>query len=212
MVENLQNQDLRGFKKVIDNTLCPYSDKPFIMGPKWIVEDSYELNIKNQLNDIIDFSNSFTQNEIYGYVLEVAIKTKINTLEQTSELFLNILKILNKLDPAKSNCLDLEKENKKWQFEFNNMRTFFSVFSPCYSPENPRYSYDENIMYIFFQPEESFNMAGVSRLNRQGKINARKKFSDAGRPYDGSLIDKRIEAWLYITPCNIGDKPIKWWK
>lgn len=202
----------REFSKVVENTHCPYSDQKSAMGPVWDMSLTWDENIATNAKELQEFFAVFIPEKLHGYVMEVRTHNNIKTLEEFGKVFNKILITLNEYDPLHSNCLRQKINSLSWQFQFAGERTFITTFAPCYQPLHPRYSYSANILYLFFQPEKSFAFCGVNSGNRESKELARKAFEKAGRPYDGALIDKRIEAWLYILPAEVGDNPIEWWK
>jgi len=207
----MEEYKYREFIYVVENTLCPYSDRESRIGPAWNDAVTFAENIQSNAIELERFFNTFFQLQSHGYVMEVKSQAVVTNLYQFARLFYKILVALSDVDPNKSNCLESTIDSVGWQYEFCGFRTFITAFAPCYTKRHPRYSYSTELSYLFFQPEKSFSFCGVNSKNRKAKELARQRFKEAGRPYDGRLIDRRVEAWLYILPDEIGDPPIEWW-
>lgn len=199
------------FRNIVSNTLCPYTGGKLIYGPSWSDEVSFQENIRLNAIELSRFLSHFKEGKLHGFVMELKCPEGQTDLKQFAAFFHKTLLTLSSFDPRKSTCLNQEKENTEWQYEYCGVRMFIASFAPCYSTLHPRYSYSSEFAFLLIQPEESFSFCGVSSKNQQAKDLARKKFIEAGRPYDSDLIDKRIEAWLYILPEEICDQPIEWW-
>jgi hypothetical protein len=39
----------------------------------------------------------------------------------------------------------------------------------------------------------------------------RQRFRDAGSPYNGELVDRHLEAYLYMLPLELEGDPVPWW-
>ena len=63
-----------------------------------------------------------------------------------------------------------------------------------------------------FQPEFAFDLCGITQASKIEKVFIRSRFREAGRPYNGELVDNRLEALLYISPQQLTDPPIRWWE
>ena len=199
------------FSTIIEQTLCPFARAALIVyGPVWERNLTEAENVRRNALALEDFCRSAPSEKFHGVVLEIGINTEKADFDEIKLTFRRILTTLNSLDPKLSRCLDDLSEEPGWQFEFAGLRLFCNVFAPCYRPQHSKYSYTTGEMFIFMQPEISFDYCGINRNNRSTKQAIRDAFAEAGRPYDGSLVETRVEAWLYIFPLEVGDSPVKW--
>lgn len=72
-------------------------------------------------------------------------------------------------------------------------------------------AYDGSL-YIFFQPEYTFDICNVNRTKVGLKAQIRERFADAGMSYDGATIDSRRKALSFVFPMESGDPPVRWWE
>jgi energy-coupling factor transporter ATP-binding protein EcfA2 len=99
-----------------------------------------------------------------------------------------------------------------WQFSFNGIRIFISVFSPLYPPDHVRHS--PTTTFVVFQPETSFDQHNIgSRFAESYKIKkqVRSQFLDKNIFYPSAVIDARNEAAIYLLPRWDGDDSTIWW-
>jgi hypothetical protein len=132
------------------------------------------------------------------------------SLDLTSEWFAEVFRTLRDADSESSEPWDVRLE-PGWQLSFEGCRMFVAVFSPEYDLNHPRHS--PHHLFAFFQPESSFERWRVGSsfpTSVERKRSIRAAFSESGKGYDASLVDRRIEALLYVLPN--GHHMPQWWK
>jgi FPC/CPF motif-containing protein YcgG len=133
-------------------------------------------------------------------------------MDELAYSFATVLRLLVDRDPQVNRTFDHEIEKPGWQFCFNGVRMFVSVFSPIYEPSHPRHATSGT--FVVFQPESSFDLhligsafTSSDRVKRQ----IRGAFARKGYEYPHSVIDARIEARIYLLPRHDGDEGSAWW-
>lgn len=199
------------FEEMRLRTLCPYAGRARITyGPRWSDADSPEVNLRRAASSCARWAGTARENASHGFVMEVGL-TDAGDFEAVRIAFGATLRALNERDPNRSECMGREIDSTEWQYEFAGERLFVNVFAPCYQPPHGKHVDAEGRFYIFFQPEFSFDLCGIDSSNRAAKETIRRIFSNAGCPYDGDAIDRRIEAYLYLFPLDPADGPVRWW-
>jgi len=159
------------------------------------------------------FAKAAPYEQLDGFIVAITDTSIAQRMVNLSACFARILAELASRDPVYGDTLSGHILRKGWQFSFTGLRMFISVFSPLYPGNHPRYSPDTT--FILFQPEQSFADHAIgsgSRATDCLKEMIRSDFQKAGKPYLGDLVDRRIEAHLYILPRWPGDPEVSWWQ
>ena len=151
------------------------------------------------------------EGRIQGFVSEIVIGPDAQRLEGVRRRFKGYLADLARHDDDCRRTLDLDKLGPGWQFSFAGMRMFLNVFAPCYEQPHSKFIASNDSFWVFFQPEFSFDLCGVDSSRGELKQQIRERFSSHGMPYNGQMIDRRIEALLYMFPQRMTDDPVRWW-
>jgi len=203
---------LEPFEALRLSTLCPYAARARVAyGSAWDDGESRDANLRRTASAFAAWAAMARENRSHGFVLEVGLSAA-SDFEQVRRAFGDTLLRLNEHDPAHSSCMRRPIEAAGWQYEFGGLRLFVNVFAPCYPTRHSKHVEAERRFYVFFQPEFSFDLCGVNSANRGAKETVRRIFRDAGCPYDGAVIDRRIEAHLYMFPLDPGDDAVRWWR
>jgi hypothetical protein len=200
------------FLRIARNTLCPYASSAHVyLGPAWETNRSFQGHVQRTAQALTQFCEEAFAKKWHGFVMEIVAKEQVKQFDLVKRLFFLTLKELNRYDPNASPCMDADFLQQTWQFEFARTRLFVSVFAPCYPVWHTKYSYALDRMFLFFQPDYSFDFCGVDRDNIKAKTYIRRIFQAANRPYNGEIIDQRIEALIYMSPLALDDPPVQWW-
>jgi hypothetical protein len=125
--------------------------------------------------------------------------------------FKRLLVELGNHDVSCQLALEQQIDAVGWNFMFEYHPIFLNLFAPCYpAPHSKRIDDGEHI-YVFLQPEFTFDFCNVNRSRTTLKDEIRSRFDDAGMPYDGETIDSRRKALSYVFPLTAGAPPIAWW-
>lgn len=201
------------FAKIAEKTFCPFARGAHIAyGPEWEVRRSFGVNMDSNAAALTQFRQLAEQEAFHGFVSEVYLPVALRSFEGIRCLFAVFLQELSSRDPSGGSCMQEEIGRRGWQFEYCNLRLFGNVFAPCYEEWHPKYSYNQDYAFFFFQPEGAFDLCGISRDQKAEKDAIRERFRRGGRPYNSDLIDQRIEALLYMSPLQIADPPVRWWE
>lgn len=206
-----------GFSKIKDLTHCPFAEQSKIeYFDDWNPEKDFNENILSLSKQLESFTNRCESGKLDGFVFEISGDLCPKTIEGLSKMLKDILLKLNILDPQKSDCMNQDISASSWQFIFNRQRIFVNVFAPFYNKSNSRYSMSVDSVFVFLQPESSFDLHIInpakSTQTVQLKENIRNAFIKGGNPYDFDIAKNPSDALKYIMPVNIGDAPIEWWK
>ena len=194
-------------------TYCPFAASAKVEHQlSWDPNLSFLENVQAHSVTLREFTRFAQERDYHGFVSRVLIGPAAKSFETTRVTFREYLYGLAKFDEDCAQNLAQDKVNLNWQFSFNNLRMFLNVFSPCYSNQHSKYIASEDSIYIFFQPEYSFDLCGSKPLNRTITLSIRDRFDEHGQAYDGELIDRRIEAYIYMFPEKLGDPPVVWWE
>jgi hypothetical protein len=197
------------FDSVISGTHCPYAKRARVFdASEWNPLLSYEMNILDQAEAIRCVSNAHMEYE--GVLTFVPTNSRTPLLPEVVTEFRRYLWALSALDSTCLQVMRADKLSTEWQFTFASTRYFLNVFASCYSQQHSKYVESEYGFFVFLQPESSFKRCPGRPLDEM-KISIRSRFARAGMPYDGSLVDERIESHLYIFPLQYGDAPVEWW-
>lgn len=206
---------LARFQRIIDMTQCPFAAYSKLWGlPDWDPSKSVADNARASAPTFLRFERVALPERLDGLILEVKDTELCKTLNQVCATFREILEVWGQSDPSGCNCMTENLLHPDWQFRFSQTRYFVSVFAPCYPHNHPRFSCQSDAMFLFLQPEFSFDFHGIHSANRELariKSQIRGKFSMHGSGYSGKLVDDRIEALIYILPIGKDDQPIHWW-
>jgi hypothetical protein len=198
------------FDSVIGSTPCPFAAGANVgSAPEW--DPGRSDNWPRIAESLRRWVLSAKANRSHGFVIQVGDHDP-SDFDGVRLAFRLALEELNGLDSSDSDCLRGKLDVPGWQFEFEGVRLFANVFAPCYPPAHSKSVEDPDHFYIFLQPDFSFDLCGITRENREIKTAIRGRFEEAGLPYGGDLIDRRIEAEIYMFPMHIDDAPVRWWE
>lgn len=201
------------FEHLKQTTYCPFAATAKIERQvSWNHDLGFLENVQLHALALREFTEFAQERKYHGFASRIFIGPDAKSFETTRVTFKEYLYGLASFDQNCAECLAADKVNINWQFSFNNLRMFLNVFSPCYSLHHSKYIPSEDSIFIFFQPEYSFDLCGSKPLTRSIVQSIRDKFKHMGKPYSGELIDYRIEAHIYMFPENLGDPPVIWWK
>lgn len=199
------------FATVKRTTPCPFAlGAKVTYGPDWDSALGAANWARNALS-LAEWAHTARRARSHGFVIEIC-DPRASDFSSVIGLLRTALQQLNRLDPEHSDCLERVIENTEWQFEFAGLRLFVNTFAPCYPRAHSKRVEDPERVYLFLQPEFSFDLCGVSRDNFAAKQMIRRRFAEAGSPYSGELVDRRVEAYLYMFPLDPDDSPVRWWK
>lgn len=108
-----------------------------------------------------------------------------------------------------------EIEDPGWWFSFGGQKLFILTFGRCYPRSSSRYGFETDHTYIVFQPIHCFSRRipdGAVRKSRQARSQIRRRYEDAGRPYDLAITLSAFEARRYVKPTRLGEPPVRWWQ
>lgn len=204
------------FKEISSRTGCFFAAEATVWGSyEWDEDKSIEENIDSSLPSLMRFTKCSEAERLDGFVLEVRGADLGATMDDLSRTFTRVLKYLSAKDPAGVHCMDQKIDEPGWQFSYNGQRFFITTFAPVYAENHPRCSHNENSVFIFLQPEFSFDHHGVHRNNPKRhliKKAIRKNFADKNMPYDAGLVEQPLEVYKYIKPLEMGGAQIRWWE
>ncbi len=205
------------FSKVAESTMCPFAKKSFLeFADEWEEKLSFEENMARVAVELKKFTEECEELGLDGFVMEAKGEEYSKDIPALSAFLRNTLKTLQKYDEQGQHPMDRDIAGKDWQFSFNSVNLFITTFAPFYPKESPRYSFTDDSVFVFFQPNSSFNTHIVNPANDPRTIklkqNIRKSFEDDGRPYDQNIVDSPVEAVKYIKPLRVGDAEVRWWE
>lgn len=200
------------FERLKQRTFCPFASSAKVKQYMyWDSDLGFVDNVLYHAVALREFTEHAQEQKFHGFASRVYIGPEVKSFEATRVNFRRYLFALALFDQNCAHCLEQEKIDVNWQFSFNYLRMFLNVFSPCYSPQHSKYIESDDSIYIFFQPEYAFDLCGSRPLDEAIITHIRDKFRSAGQEYDGELIDRRIEAHIYMFPEKSGDPPVNWW-
>jgi hypothetical protein len=200
------------FETLRQATYCPFAKTANVrFAPMWDRLLTPCDNIRLHAETLSAFVRVAEKERIQGFVSEVVIGSDAQSFEGVRCGFRDYLADLAMYDEDCRRTLDLDKLGPKWQFSFAGMRMFLNVFASCYKQPHSKFIASDNSFWVLFQPEFSFGLCGVDSSRGELKQQIREKFSSRGMPYNGAMIDRRIEALLYMFPQHITCDPVRWW-
>lgn len=200
------------FERLRARTFCPFARKSKVRYTRvWNDAVDYAANIENQAKDLEQFVDEQDSYKAHGYVSQIRLGARSSVFESVKREFARYLVELSKHDTSCRACLQQDIVDKQWQFTFKNARLFLNVFAPCYDGNHSKYIEDRDSIYIFFQPEGSFDLCGIDSSNVATRISIRSAFAENGSGYSAELIDARVEAAIYMFPRSEADEPVAWW-
>lgn len=203
------------FRDIQMRTECTFAATSIMWGcPDWNQDQELEGNVDRVLPTLRVFTEVSEKNELDGLVLELP-GTYGATVERLAGATRRVLRHISDHDPAGPDCMAEEIEDPRWWFSFGGQKLFLLTFGPCYPPTSSRYGFQTDRAYIIFQPIHCFSRRisdGAAHKSRQARSQMRRRFEEAGRPYDLSITLSPLEADRYVKPARLGDPPVRWWK
>lgn len=200
-----------GFDELARVTKCPFAKKARVVyGPDWCADLALEQNALRCANALEKFGARIEDERLHGLVVKVGTASVNPSFEEVRSAFGEFLFALGATEVSCGKCMTSDFLDLDWQFSHSGTRYFLNVFASCYTPPHSKHAYVQRGFYVFFQPERSFDFcAGSSR--KDVKLKIREQFARSGMPYDGTQIDRRIEALLYMFPLEPFGDPVVWW-
>lgn len=199
------------------STKCPFARSArLIIGTVRFIGGNRHLDrsVLEMIPRLVRMTQNGRERYLDGFMLRLpgSYGRDINGLGHTLN---RVLRLLAENDPTGQNCFGGDVLAEDWQFSFNGTRFFVTTFAPFYQQGHSRYSGTKKSVFIYFQPEYSFDNHGIfaGNPNRDHvKDSIRNLFRVARIPYDVDLIEQPIEAVKYVKPLRLGDPPVQWWR
>jgi FPC/CPF motif-containing protein YcgG/NTP pyrophosphatase (non-canonical NTP hydrolase) len=205
---------LESFQTVVNETACSFARNAHLWGaPAWNSAASIRENAAIIAPYLISFTKCAQYEGLDSFIIQAKGEFLSDDMPAISRSFNSLLHALVEIDPTENDCLETRVDRLGWQFVFNQVRIFITVFSSIYQQSSPRYC--STGTYIMLQPETSFDKCSIGRAYPQSaatKVKIRNEFARQGFDYPADLIDQRIEASLYILPREANDKDCEWWR
>ena len=200
------------FESMRASTYCPFAKGANIrFSPPWKNSLGFDGNVAAHAAALADFVVEGQRSHLHGFVSQITLGEDACDFDHVRKAFRAFLHGLARHDDDCCNALKDDKMSTDWQFSFRGMRMFLNVFAPCYPQPHSKFIDSPGSLWVFLQPEYSFDLCGIDPSKTAAKDAIRASFRNAGMNYDGGQIDKRIEALLYMFPMRPTDEPVRWW-
>lgn len=205
---------LNNFQAIAQETPCTFAPVARLWGaPTWDNERSLVENVRRCIPYLVRFTKCAKLEGLDFFVIEMNdLHSNNDGMSMLTGRFRELLHVFASEDPTVNRSFRGPVDRPGWQFGFNGVRLFISVFSNIYSSDHPRHSPDST--FIVLQPETSFDHCSVGSAFPQSdsiKKRIRNEFTSRNIWYPARLIDSRIEARLYILPRSEADNECEWW-
>jgi NTP pyrophosphatase (non-canonical NTP hydrolase) len=205
---------LNDFLPVVNRTACTFAPTARLWGaPVWDEKISVVENARRCIPYLIRFTKCAKLEGLDSFVIEMDdLPAGEYGMSALTARFRELLHELASQDPMLNRSFRGPVDRPGWQFSFNGVRLFISVFSGVYAADHPRHS--PNSTFVMLQPETSFDHCSVGSAFSQSdgiKKRIRDEFISRDISYPADLIDERIEARLYILPRSEADNESEWW-
>lgn len=193
-------------------TLCPFAARAQVdHGPQWEHGVNFDTNVVRNAECLRAHMTIGRQERLQGFVSQVGLGDSAG-FTPTVETFRRFVFGLADHDGSCRDALGRDVGSVGWNLSFAGEPVFLNLFAPCYPPEHSKHVAYDGHLYVFFQPEFTFDFCNVNRAKTELKAQIREKFASAGMAYDGETIDTRRKALSYVFPIRSGDPPIRWWE
>jgi hypothetical protein len=200
------------FAHLKQTTKCPFAKGSRVhSAPDWDFNLPFDANAERHGEALRDFVVQVEPERLHGFVSKVGCNQPSPSFAMVAEQFCRYLRALAKTDESCAACMSQDVLSRDWQFTYAGTRCFINVFASCYADVHSKRCDVTDGFYVFFQPERSFDFCGRSLLDTF-KHEIRRRFADAGMPYDGALIDDGYEALIYMFPEEPFGAPVEWWR
>jgi NTP pyrophosphatase (non-canonical NTP hydrolase) len=205
---------LDSFDAIRKNTRCIFTPLARVWGGvPWDARIDFEANVLLQLPHLLRFCRIVPFEFLDAYVIEISDRRHGETVQALSRTVNQTLRTLSARDPSEANCMEKDIESAGWQFEFGGLRFFCISFAPCYPETSSRYGFGSDSTFIFMQPELPFHHLHVPRGSAaNARKTIRKAYTEAGAPYDPTIMEAPLEAPRYVKPLSVGEPPVRWWE
>jgi hypothetical protein len=205
----------RRFASIQNATECIFASAANMWGcPAYDDRVSLTDNLREWLPLFTLFCRVSEDFKIDGLVLELPghFGEAIETLGRTT---LDVLEYLSANDPLGVGCMQKTVEDSTWWFSFEGEKLFILTFGPCYPITNSRYGFQADHTYLVFQPIHAFSRHlpdGEIQKSRRSREEIRRRYANAGRPYDLAITLSPYEVHRYVKPIRVGQPPVNWWR
>jgi NTP pyrophosphatase (non-canonical NTP hydrolase) len=155
------SESLKRFGNIVRSTDCIFATRAKIWGS---FDYNQSMSIEENMSRNIGLLERFNKVAFYegldGFVIEV-LGDDGDTLINLSDTVRRVLKYFSDNDPSGIHCMDQDKLRPDWRFSFGGKTFFITTFAPCYPENHPRHSKNPSSVFIFLQPEFSFDHHGI---------------------------------------------------
>ncbi|WP_003612111.1 MULTISPECIES: YqcI/YcgG family protein [Methylosinus] len=203
---------MEAFSKLQGSTLCPFAAKAEIeYGPPWCEELGFDDNIIANARRLAAHIAEGRLRRTKGFVSQINLCDAVD-FESTVVLFRRFVFGLAIHDVSCKQSLTRDLGAVGWSLMFAEEPIFLNLFAPCYPRAHSKHIENDGNLYVFIQPEYTFDFCEINRTKVKLKEQIRERFAEAGMPYDSSTIDTRRKALSFVFPVHHGDPPIRWWE
>lgn len=204
--------NVEAFTFLKSTTLCPFAQSARVdYGPPWSGELTFFENVTNIAQALRRHLPECRREKMQGFVAEIGVDEPL-TFDGAVATFRRFVFELGRHDESCRVALGQKIDAEGWNFVFAGEPIFLNLFAGCYpNPHSKKIAHLKNI-FVFFQPEFTFDFCNVNRSRTNLKNQIRQKFAAAGMPYDGRTIDSRRKALSYVFPVEANSPPVEWWR
>ena len=200
------------FEALRISTLCPFAGTSRVeYGPAWRRDVDFAQNVASIADALRHHLPRCRREQLRGFVAQVGVDDP-GSFEGAVAAFRHLVFDLSDHDRSCRSVLTGDIGAREWNFKFAEEPIFLNLFASCYPQPHSKRINDPQHVYVFFQPEFTFDFCNVNRSRTVLKEQIRQGFTDAGMPYSGETIDGRRKALAYVFPLAVDDPPIEWWR
>jgi hypothetical protein len=208
-------ESLRRFADIQNGTECIFASTARMWGSQRYDDRlSLTANLREWLPLFTRFCRAARGLKLDGMVFELPghFGAVVETLGRTT---LQVLDYLSANDPIGARCMEKNVEDSTWWFSYADEKLFVLTFGPCYPITSSRYGFQVRNTYLVFQPNHTFSRhlpAGDIGKSRRSREEIRRRYANAGRPYDLAITLSPYEVHRYVKPVQAGQPPVSWWR
>ncbi len=171
------------FQLLLDNTQCPFARRSaWLRSPAPDGGLTIRAHLERALPSFRAALQAVLSTDADGYVLQLPANHG-ETAEALRSATLESLRWLGAHSAPATQVTMPDLENPEWWFSFDAHRLFPVSFGDCFGPAHTRHQFGADGLFIVLQHELAFARRYPDGIPMSLRMNIRKSFNLAGRPY-----------------------------